>query len=135
MSYLKNKTAGFYLSWIAAILVLGSVVSYQQAGRKENYISVLMVVILVLQAACSILMGWIKDCKWTNLILTVNAVLTAVALANSFFTQVDALGYVVSGLYGFETIRAFVTAAVCMAAALILYIISSYIGFEKNKDL
>ena len=135
MSYLKNKTAGFYLSWIAAILVLGSVVSYQQAGRKENYISVLMVVILVLQAACSILMGWIKDCKWTNLILTVNAVLTAVALANSFFTQVDALGYVVSGLYGFETVRAFVMTAVCMAAALILYIISSYIWFEKNKDL
>ncbi len=135
MSYLKNKTAGFYLSWIAAILIFGSVISYQQAGRKENYISVLMVVILILQAIGSILMGWIKDCKWISLLLTVNAVLTAVALINSFFTQVDALGYVVSGLYGFETVRSFVTAAACMAVALVLYIISSYIGFEKSKDL
>lgn len=135
MSYLKNKTIGFYLSQIAAILVLAGIAFYWQASRKENYIVVIMLVAVLLQAAGSVIMIRIRNCKWTSLILTVNAVLVAAALVNSFYTQVDSLGYVVSGLYGFETVRNFVTSAICMAAALLLYIISSYIGFEKNKDM
>lgn len=132
MNYLKNKTAGFYLSWAAAILTLAGIVFYKQASRNVQYIGLLMCTVIVLQVAATIAMAVVKECKWMNLILTANAVLMAVALVNSFFTQVDMLGYVVSGLYGFETIQAFVTAVIFMFASWIIYVVASYIGFEKK---
>ena len=95
MGYLKNKTFGFYLSFVAAILALIGFVMYRQAGH------------------------------------TANAILTAAALVNSFYTQVDFIGYVVSGLYEFATIKKFIISAVLMALSMIAYIVSSYSGFQK----
>ncbi|MFR5152728.1 MAG: hypothetical protein ACLTER_27200 [Ruminococcus sp.] len=70
------------------------------------------------------------DFKWTSLLLTANAILTA-ALVNSFYTQVDFIGYVVSGLYEFATIKNSIISAVLMALSMIAYIVSSYSGFQK----
>ena len=84
MGYLKNKTFGFYLSFVAAILALIGLVMYRQSG-----------------------------------------------LVNSFYTQVDFIGYVVSGLYEFATIKKFIISAVLMALSMIAYIVSSYSGFQK----
>ena len=50
---------------------------------------------------------------------------------NSFYTQVDFIGYVVSGLYEFATIKKFIISAVLMALSMIAYIVSSYSGFQK----
>lgn len=49
MGYLKNKTFGFYLSFVAAILALIGFVMYRQAGHTEAYIEVLLLVTVVLQ--------------------------------------------------------------------------------------
>ena len=40
MGYLKNKTFGFYLSFVAAILALIGLVMYRQSGHTESYIEV-----------------------------------------------------------------------------------------------
>ena len=37
MGYLKNKTFGFYLSFVAAILALIGFVMYRQSGHTESY--------------------------------------------------------------------------------------------------
>ena len=122
MGYLKNKTFGFYLSFVAAILALIGFVMYRQAGHT---------VTVVLQILAMIVLKVAPDFKWTSLLLTANAILTAAALVNSFYTQVDFIGYVVSGLYEFATIKKFIISAVLMALSMIAYIVSSYSGFQK----
>ena len=131
MGYLKNKTFGFYLSFVAAILALIGFVMYRQSGHTESYIEVLLLVTVVLQILAMIVLKVAPDFKWTSLLLTANAILTAAALVNSFYTQVDFIGYVVSGLYEFATIMKFIISAVLMALSMIAYIVSSYSGFQK----
>ena len=131
MGYLKNKTFGFYLSFVAAILALIGFVMYRQSGHTESYIEVLLLVTVVLQILAMIVLKVAPDFKWTSLLLTANAILTAAALVNSFYTQVDFIGYVVSGLYEFATIQKFIISAVLMALPMIAYIVSSYSGFQK----
>ena len=131
MGYLKNKTFGFYLSFVAAILALIGFVMYRQSGHTESYIEVLLLVTVVLQILAMIVLKVAPDFKWTSLLLTANAILTAAALVNSFYTQVDCIGYVVSGLYEFATIKKFIISAVLMALSMIAYIVSSYSGFQK----
>ena len=131
MGYLKNKTFGFYLSFVAAILALIGFVMYRQAGHTEAYIEVLLLVTVVLQILAMIVLKVAPDFKWTSLLLTANAILTAAALVNSFYTQVDFIGYVVSELYEFATIKKFIISAVLMALSMIAYIVSSYSGFQK----
>lgn len=131
MGYLKNKTFGFYLSFIAAVLAVAGCIMYRQAGHTESYIEILLIVTVVLQVLAMIILKAAPDFKWTSLLLTVNAILTAAALVNSFYTQVDFIGYVVSGLYEFDTIKKFIISAVLMALSMIAYIISSYSGFQK----
>ena len=131
MGYLKNKTFGFYLSFVAAILALIGFVMYRQAGHTEAYIEVLLLVTVVLQILAMIVLKVAPDFKWTSLLLTANAILTAAALVNSFYTQVDFIGYVVSGLYEFATRKKFIISAVLMALSMIAYIVSSYSGFQK----
>ena len=128
MGYLKNKTFGFYLSFVAAILALIGFVMYRQSGHTESYIEVLLLVTVIL---AMIVLKVAPDFKWTSLLLTANAILTAAALVNSFYTQVDFIGYVVSGLYEFATIKKFIISAVLMALSMIAYIVSSYSGFQK----
>lgn len=131
MGYLKNKTFGFYLSFVAAILALIGLVMYRQSGHTESYIEVLLLVTVVLQILAMIVLKVAPDFKWTSLLLTANAILTAAALVNSFYTQVDFIGYVVSGLYEFAIIKKFIISAVLMALSMIAYIVSSYSGFQK----
>lgn len=131
MGYLKNKTFGFYLSFVAAILALIGFVMYRQSGHTESYIEVLLLVTVVLQILAMIVLKVAPDFKWTSLLLTANAILTAAALVNSFYTQVDFIGYVVSGLYEFAIIKKFIISAVLMALSMIAYIVSSYSGFQK----
>ena len=85
MGYLKNKTFGFYLSFVAAILALIGFVMYRQAGHTEAYIEVLLLVTVVLQILAMIVLKVAPDFKWTSLLLTANAILTAAALVNSFY--------------------------------------------------
>ena len=114
-----------------AILALIGFVMYRQSGHTESYIEVLLLVTVVLQILAMIVLKVAPDFKWTSLLLTANAILTAAALVNSFYTQVDFIGYVVSGLYEFATIKKFIISAVLMALSMIAYIVSSYSGFQK----
>lgn len=56
MGYLKNKTFGFYLSFVAAILALIGFVMYRQSGHTESYIEVLLLVTVVLQILAMIVL-------------------------------------------------------------------------------
>ena len=132
MNYLENKSIGFYISSLGALAALVSLFLYRGVNRAETYIVILLGVIAALQVIGAVLLAFVKNCIFLSLITTVNAVLAAAALTNSFFTQVDAIGYVVSGLYDFSTIQPFITAVIPMAVTLVLYIVASYSGLEKE---
>ena len=122
MGYLKNKTFGFYLSFVAAILALIGFVMYRQSGHTESYIEVLLLVTVVLQILAMIVLKVAPDFKWTSLLLTANAILTAAALVNSLLLLF---------MQSYAEIKKFIISAVLMALSMIAYIVSSYSGFQK----
>lgn len=132
MKYLKNKSIGFYFSVIGAILALAGLLLYRQAKNTESIIEALLMAVFLLQVAVSILLVFIKGKKSVNLVISAEAVMVAAALVFSFRTQVDALGYVVSGLYKFQTVRSYVLSVVFMLLSLIMFLITSYFGLEKE---
>lgn len=133
MKYLENKSFGFYVSIAAAILALAGLILYRKAMNTERVIVVLLASSVGIWAAAAVFLAFVKGNRWLNLVITADAVMVAGAMVLSLCTQVDALGYVVSGLYGVETVQFYVMSAMCMAISLILYVISSYYGFEKDR--
>ncbi|GAA0799732.1 hypothetical protein GCM10008910_26410 [Faecalicatena orotica] len=132
MKYLENKAIGFYFSILGAVLALAGIIVYRQAKNTEPLIMTLLAAVVLLQAAAVVFLAFVRGRKAVNLVIMADAVLVAAALVLSFRTQVDALGYVVSGLYGFETVKSYVFSAVFMLISLIMYWIASYHGFEKE---
>lgn len=131
MRYLENKAIGFYMSVAAAILALAGLCVYHAAPNAENNVMAILAAVVVLQIAGLAVLAFIKGKELPNLILTANTVLMAAALVNSFRTQLDKLGYVVSGLYDFSTVQTFVVSAVLMLLSMVIFLISSWSGFEK----
>ena len=132
MKYLENKAIGFYFSILGAVLALAGIIVYRQAKNTEPLIMTLLASVVLLQAAAVVFLAFVRGRKAVNLVIMADAVLVAAALVLSFRTQVDALGYVVSGLYGFETVKSYGFSAVFMLISLIMYWIASYHGFEKE---
>lgn len=132
MKYLENKAIGFYFSILGAVLALAGIIVYRQAKNTEPLIMTLLAAVVLLQTAAVVFLAFVRGRKAVNLVIMADAVLVAAALVLSFRTQVDALGYVVSGLYGFETVKSYGFSAVFMLISLIMYWIASYHGFEKE---
>ena len=65
------------------------------------------------------------------LIPTVNALLFSAAIILSIIPQVDSLGYLVSGLYSFEDMKAFILYAVFAILTWLGYLEASFMDMQK----
>ena len=65
------------------------------------------------------------------LIPTVNALLFSAAIILSIIPQVDSLGYLVSGLYSFEDMKAFILYAVFAILTWLGYLAASFMDMQK----
>ena len=61
------------------------------------------------------------------------AALAAAGIGYSITVMVDAIGYVISGLYSFDTLRSWITFLVAADISLLLYIVSCFTGIAKEK--
>ena len=131
--YLANKTIGFYISIVACVLAAVALVLYLPISGTLPLVIGLLVAVIVIEVLLIVLSKVIGNKPVLNLASSINAVLLGYAIVTSFNPQLDAIGYVVSGLYTYDQISNFVNFVVVVAIAFLLYIVSSFMSLGKQK--
>lgn len=131
-NYFAKKTFGFYLSLIAAALAAVSVALYASASNQIALVSRLIWAAIGVEALLIVLSAALGNKALLNLATVFCAVLMGTALAQSFSSQLDALGYVVSGLYTMDQIMPFVRFAAVAAVSFLLFIVCSFLDMGKE---
>ncbi|MCF0134683.1 MAG: hypothetical protein HUJ72_12520 [Blautia sp.] len=125
---MKGKTAGFYMTIVAALLSVVGAILYGSVMYKLNMVYGFLIAAIVL-GVLAFLLG---KTSVVNLIPVVNAVLMASAGVWAASLMVNQIGYVVAGLDGFNTIQSFVIFEVVAVLAMLLNIIASFLPMKKN---
>lgn len=126
-----KRTIGFYITVLAAIAAVAGLVCYNTAQNKLSIVTALTAAAIIVVAAAIILSMTMGFKSWMNLTAMAGALLMAGALVESFTTQLDALGYLVAGLYTLDQVIGFLRFAALAAVALLLFIIASFMDFGK----
>ena len=130
--YLAKKTFGFYLSVIACALALISVIMY---GTIANQMAIVppfiwgAIAVEVLMIVISFAAG---NRNILNLSVVISAVLMAIALAQSFNSQLDALGYAYAGLYTMDQVMPFIRFAVVCAVSFLMFIVCAFMDLGRE---
>lgn len=123
---MKNKTVSFYLTLAAAVLMLVGLPFYAQSAYAISTVYILTTVVAVIEVGI-----FLTKSEIANGLCIANAVAAAAAVIISFSTQMDAIGYVMSGLFTFSQIQGFVIFAVLAIIGWILFIVASFTGVSK----
>lgn len=128
---MKNKTIGFYLLIVAAVFSVVGVFFYNGAEVTSSSIIVMVVISAVLAVAAAALAAAKPGLRFLNLAATVCAVLLAWALIQSVSSQLDPLGWWVSGLYTFDQVMGYLVFAALSGVSILLYLVTSFVNLEK----
>jgi hypothetical protein len=123
---MKNKTVGFYITLVAAILSAIACLLYRSVMYRLGVVYVLCIVAVVfavLAVAASFKGSAGKLCDFVPV---VNAVLMASAAVWGVNLMVNELGYVVADLDTFDAIQSFIVFEVVAVVSLILNIVGSF---------
>ena len=119
-----KRNAGFYLNTVSLVAAVAGLGAYQSAANRMIAVTVLLAIAAVVIAAVNFvpaLNGLRRD---ESPVLILSVVLSAAALVSSFYSQVNQIGYVISGLDPVSILTAYLIAVGCMAATVILGVIS-----------
>ncbi|MBQ8094146.1 MAG: hypothetical protein IJ242_11300 [Clostridia bacterium] len=133
MSYLKNKTAAFYLMIAAAILSIIGIFFYRTSYVVETHIQIIVCAAVALTVVMAVLAGLKSEPRFLNLCATVNAVILGVALILSASAQMDPLGFWIAGLYTYAQVKGYIFFAVLILIAIIFNLIASFMDLYKKK--
>ena len=129
---MKQKVGfGFYVAVIAAVVGIISIVLYGSSYNtsKEAYIFLIAGIVV---AAVSIA-GSLAAPKIFNWGAPVAAALTACGLAYSATVMADPIGYVISGLYSFDTLTGYIRFGVLAGITLVLLMVVGFTGIAKEN--
>ncbi|MCD7760977.1 MAG: hypothetical protein LUH16_04285 [Clostridiales bacterium] len=127
MTLFKNKSGGFYLTILAAILTIVALVAYSNVMYTYSTITVLLVIALALE---------LLPLLWNNEVLTgaapvLNAALLASAGMWSASVMVNQIAYVISGLDEISTIVSYIVYASVVIVGILLNIAAAFLKWEK----
>ena len=125
------KSFGFYLSISAGILSVVSLLFYLGADNQGAAVLPLIVCSILAEVAGIAINRFTGKAGVLMLIPTVNALLFSAAIILSIIPQVDSLGYLVSGLYSFEDMKAFILYAVFAILTWLGYLAASFMDMQK----
>ena len=131
-NYFAKKTFGFYLSVIACLLALVSVILYGMAANQMSIVPKLIWGAIAVEALLIVLSAVLGNRNILNLTVVISAVLMAVALAQSFNSQLDALGYAYAGLYTMDQIMPFIRFVVVAALSFLGFILCSFMNMGRE---
>lgn len=131
--YLKKKTAGFYLTVLATVLAVIGLVNYSAAENKLSIVFTLVAAAIIVELLLIIVSYKAGNKPVFNLASSISAVLMAIAAGVSCSSQLDAIGYVVAGLYSPDKITRFLVFAVLAIVSMLVYCIASFMNLGKQE--
>lgn len=126
-----NKGIGFFVLAAAAIASVVSIFLYGSAMNKATSAYGFMIAAAVV-ACAALVLGAVRGSKLANWGGALAAVLMMAGLGWSLTVMVDAIGYVISGLYQFSLLQSYITFAVCGGIAWLLFLVSSFMSVVKE---
>lgn len=127
--FFSKKTVGFYISIIAAVLSLvGLVLSQGMKMEATLLVAAALVVEVILIVGAGISGGH----RIFDFFPSVSALLLTAGIMFNLPSQIDGFGYLVSGLYTFDDMRGAILFLGFSLAALLLYLISSFMDMSKH---
>lgn len=126
-----KKSVGFFVLAVAAIASVISIILYGSAMNKATSAYGFMIAAAVVACAALVLAA-VKGSKIANWGGALAAVLMMAGLGWSLTVMVDAIGYVISGLYQFSLLQSYITFAICGGIAWLLFLISSFMNVVKD---
>lgn len=126
-----KKSLGFYILAAGAVITVICIVLYGSAMNKANSAYGFMVAAAVV-AIAALVIGAVTGNKIANWGGFGAAVLMMAGLAWSLTVMVDAIGYVISGLYQFSLLQSYIVFAICGGIAWLLFLISSFMNIVKE---
>ena len=126
-----KKSVGFFVLAAAAVVSVISIILYGSAMNKATSAYGFMIAAAVV-ACAALVLGAVSGNKLANWGGALAAVLRMAGLGWSLTVMVDAIGYVISGLYQFSLLQSYITFAVCGGIAWLLFLVSSFMSVVKE---
>ncbi len=126
---MKNRAAGFYLTLVAAILAVASIITYTRAMYTTPVVFVTLAAVVILEVLTVILNRRVLN-GWLPLI---GAALMGFAAGYSFKPMVNQIGYVIAGLDQIDTLISFIVFAGIAIVGMLLYLIAGFLRQQKDE--
>lgn len=128
---MKNKTFGFYITLVAAILSVIACIIYRSVMYRLGIVYVLCLLAVVLVVLTIVASAKNSSSKLYDFVPVVNAVLMASAAVWGVNLMVNEIGYVVADLDTFDAIQSLIVFEVFAVVSLILNIVGSFMKQYK----
>lgn len=130
MSETKKMSLSSYLTIAAAVLGIIGLVAYSTSENAVKQIGLVAGIAIALNILTVII---VRKCSYSilNFASTISALLFAFSFVYSFISQLDSLGWAVSGLYTWGQVAGFLVFAALIFVALILEFIVSFRGMVR----
>jgi hypothetical protein len=128
---MKNKTVGFYITLVAAILSAIACIIYRSVMYRLGAVYMLCIIAVLIAIATVVMSVKNGSNKIYDFVPVVNAVLMASAAVWGVNLMVNEIGYVVADLDTFDAIQSLVVFEVIAVISLILNIVASFMKQYK----
>jgi hypothetical protein len=128
---MKNKTVGFYITLVAAILSAIACIIYRSVMYRLGTVYMLCIIAVLIAIATVVMSVKNGSNKIYDFVPVVNAVLMASAAVWGVNLMVNEIGYVVADLDTFDAIQSLVVFEIIAVISLILNIVASFMKQYK----
>jgi hypothetical protein len=128
---MKNKTVGFYITLVAAILSAIACIIYRSVMYRLGAVYMLCIIAVLIAIATVVMSVKNGSNKIYDFVPVVNAVLMASAAVWGVNLMVNEIGYVVADLDTFDVIQSLVVFEIIAVISLILNIVASFMKQYK----
>jgi hypothetical protein len=128
---MKNKTVGFYITLVAAILSAIACIIYRSVMYRLGAVYMLCIIAVLIAIATVVMSVKNGSNKIYDFVPVVNAVLMASAAVWGVNLMVNEIGYVVADLDTFDAIQSLVVFEIIAVISLILNIVASFMKQYK----
>lgn len=125
-----KRNTGFYIAVIAAVVGIVSIIMYGSSLNKSQNTYIFLIAAAVVACAAALLSKKSPGiCNWGG---AAAAALAAVGIGYSITVMADAIGYVISGLYSFDTLQGWIRFMIAAGISWLLYIIAGFTGMARE---
>ena len=122
-----KRSPAFYLAIVATVLAVLALVFYQSNNIKRGYVTVLAICAIVFGVLYLALYGKFGGKHWFGYLLSLAAVASIGAVGYSLVNEVEAIGYLMSGLRQWSDIQMWAYFAICGILAWLVLTVAAFL--------